>query len=187
VGRQLAEALAGGHVKVAHLDTGRTWRGGQAQALLLMRELRARGVSQLLLSPPGPLADRALADGFERERWRPRASWTCSPWPRALDPQALRAGRGALSQRSCTRHRRAGRALGGGARRGGVAPRRLPRAHERSQPLKYALPVDRYLCISEGVRAAMIASGVTAARLSLVPSGVDLAEVRAAASRRTRR
>ena len=55
-------------MKVAHLDTGRTWRGGQAQALLLMRELRARGVSQLLLSPPGPLADRALDDGFERER-----------------------------------------------------------------------------------------------------------------------
>jgi glycosyltransferase involved in cell wall biosynthesis len=48
--------------------------------------------------------------------------------------------------------------------------------------LKYAMPVDRYLCISEGVRAAMLASGVPADRLALVPSGVDLAEVRAAAS-----
>lgn len=45
------------------------------------------------------------------------------------------------------------------------------------------MPVDRYLCISEGVRAAMLASGVPAARLALVPSGVDLAEVRAAAAR----
>ena len=31
---------------------------------------------------------------------------------------------------------------------------------------KYALPVDRYLCISEGVRAAMLASGRMVARCS---------------------
>jgi glycosyltransferase involved in cell wall biosynthesis len=49
--------------------------------------------------------------------------------------------------------------------------------------LKYALPVDRYLCISEGVRQAMLASGVRAEKLRLVPSGVDLAGVRAAAER----
>src|SRR4029077_17676198 len=49
--------------------------------------------------------------------------------------------------------------------------------------LKYSLPVDRYLCISEGVRAAMLESGVAASRLALVPSGVDLAEVRADAAR----
>jgi glycosyltransferase involved in cell wall biosynthesis len=48
--------------------------------------------------------------------------------------------------------------------------------------LKYAMPVDLYLCISEGVREAMRRSGVPADRLALVPSGIDLAEVRARAA-----
>ena len=52
-------------MRIAHLDTGRTWRGGQAQVLLLMRELRVRGHEQILLAPPGPLLDRARAEGFE--------------------------------------------------------------------------------------------------------------------------
>ena len=47
--------------------------------------------------------------------------------------------------------------------------------------LKYALPVDRYLCISRGVQAAMAASGIPESRLALVPSGIDLAAVRAEA------
>jgi glycosyltransferase involved in cell wall biosynthesis len=39
--------------------------------------------------------------------------------------------------------------------------------------------VDRYFCISEGVRAAMLASGIAAGKLALVPSGIDLAAVEA--------
>jgi len=173
-------------VKVAHLDTGRTWRGGQAQALLLMRELRARGVSQLLLSPPGPLADRALADGFERERWAPASE---------LDVLSMGRARSILKRFAPdVAHCHSAHAHATGvpaARWAGVAAvvvsRRVDFRVRTSlfSRMKYAMRVDRYLCISEGVRAAMIASGVPAARLSLVPSGVDLAEVRAAGSRRT--
>jgi len=175
-----------GALRVAHLDTGRTWRGGQAQALLLMRELRARGVSQLLLAPPGPLADRALAEGFERERWTPASE---------LDVLAMGRARSLLKRFApdvvhC--HSAHAHATGVPAARWAGVPavvvsRRVDfrvRTNAMSR-LKYALPVDRYLCISEGVRAAMLASGVPAARLSLVPSGVDLSEVREAGSRPT--
>jgi glycosyltransferase involved in cell wall biosynthesis len=171
-------------VRVAHLDTGRTWRGGQGQALLLMRELRARGVSQLLLAPSGPLADRALADGFERERWSPANE---------LDVLAISRARALLRRFApdvvhC--HSAHAHATGVPAARWAGVPavvvsRRVD-FRVRTSPfsrMKYSMPVDRYLCISEGVRAAMLASGVPAARLSLVPSGVDLSEVREAASR----
>jgi glycosyltransferase involved in cell wall biosynthesis len=171
-------------MKVAHLDTGRTWRGGQAQALLLMRELRARGVEQLLLAPPGPLAERALAEGFELERWLPASE---------LDVIAIHRARGLLAHFAADVvhcHSAHAHATGVPAARWAGVPavfvsRRVDfrvRTNLLSR-MKYAMPVDRYLCISEGVRVAMLASGVPAERLALVPSGVDLAEVRADGAR----
>ena len=62
-------------MKVAHLDTGRSWRGGQAQVLLLMRGLAARGHEPLLLAPPGPLLDRARAAGIACATWKPGGEW----------------------------------------------------------------------------------------------------------------
>ena len=167
-------------MKVAHLDTGRTWRGGQAQALLLMRELRARGVSQKLLAPRGPLYDKALAEGFEVEHWSPRNELDVVSMIRA------RAILNAFAPEVVHCHSAHAHATGVPAARWAGVPavfvsRRvdfLVRTNPLSR-LKYALPVDRYLCISEGVRAAMLASGVEGSRLALVPSGVDLAEVRA--------
>ena len=171
-------------MRVAHLDTGRTWRGGQAQALLLMRELRARGVDQLLLSPPGPLVERALGEGFELERWSPKSE---------LDLFAMSHARSILQRfRPDVVHCHSAHAHATGvpaARWAGVAAvfvsRRVDFRVRTSllSRVKYAMPVDRYLCISDGVRAAMLASGVPEAKLALVPSGVDLAEVRAAAAK----
>jgi glycosyltransferase involved in cell wall biosynthesis len=166
-------------LKVAHLDTGRTWRGGQAQALLLMRELRARGVDQVLLAPPGPLLDRALVEGFEVERWSPRNE---------LDVFAIGHARAILrgfAPNVAHAHSAHAHATGVPAARWAGVPavvvsRRVDfrvRTNLFSR-YKYAMQVDRYLCISEGVRAAMIASGVEPSRLSLVPSGLDLLQVR---------
>lgn len=171
-------------MRIAHLDSGRTWRGGQAQALLLMREFRARGHDQLLLAPAGPLLERAAAEGFEARRWNARGE---------ISPHATLAARAALAAfRADVAHCHSAHAHALGvpaARWAGVPAVFVSRRVDfkvRTNPfsaLKYALPVDRYLCISEGVRAAMLASGVRAERLRLVPSGVDFAEVRAAGER----
>ena len=58
--------------RVAHLDCGREWRGGQAQVLLLARGLERRGIDNLILAPPGPLLERARAEGLETRAWRAR-------------------------------------------------------------------------------------------------------------------
>jgi glycosyltransferase involved in cell wall biosynthesis len=170
-------------VKIAHLDTGRTWRGGQAQALLLMRELRARGHEQQLLAPPGPLHDRATAEGFAVTAWSSRGE---------VDPFAFLRARVSLARfRPAIAHAHSAHAhaIGVPAARaagvpGVVVSRRVDFLVRRNpfSRFKYALPVDRYLCISEGVRQAMLASGVPAEKLRIVPSGVDLDEVRAAAA-----
>ncbi|MCH6552808.1 MAG: glycosyltransferase [Acidobacteria bacterium] len=48
-----------------HVDLGRQWRGGQHQALLLLRGLQARGHRAALLAVEGaPLVERAQAEGI---------------------------------------------------------------------------------------------------------------------------
>ncbi len=168
-------------MKVAHLDTGRTWRGGQAQALLLMSELNVRGHEQLLLAPPGPLLEKARAAGFEVRRWDTHGE---------LDPWATWSARRALASiRPAVAHAHSAHAHALGvpaARWAGVPAVVVSRRVDflvRKNPFsrwKYAMPVDRYLCISEGVRQAMLASGVRDERLRIVPSGVDLEAVWAA-------
>lgn len=149
-----------------------------------MRELRARGHAQLLLSPSGPLLEKAAAEVFETTRWNTHGE---------LDPAALLAARAALLRFRpdvCHAHSAHAHAIGVPAARWAGVPavivsRRVD-FRVRTNPLsrlKYALPVDRYLCISAGVRAAMLASGVPAERMRIVPSGVDMDEVRAAGAK----
>lgn len=52
-------------MRVLHVDTGRTLRGGQRQALLLIRALAARGVTAALLAPArSPLLESARSAGI---------------------------------------------------------------------------------------------------------------------------
>jgi glycosyltransferase involved in cell wall biosynthesis len=159
-------------VKVAHLDTGRTWRGGQNQVLLLARGLAARGVAQTLFAPDGPLLERARALGLATVRWRPRGEWdVASGW--TLRGALRRARPDVVHAHSAHAH-----AVGVPAARAAGVPavvvsRRVDFAvggHALSR-LKYGWP-DAYLCISRGVMAAMRRGGVPERKLLLVPSGV---------------
>ncbi len=173
-------------MRVAHLDTGRTWRGGQGQVLLLMRELAARGVEQRLLAPAGPLAERAAAAGLAVTRWDSRGELDLFAMGRAT--AALRA----FAPDVMHAHSAHAHALGvPAARRAGVPVAIVSRRVDFTvggnpfSRLKYRMDVDRYFCISEGVRQAMLASGVPAVKLALVPSGVDFDEVRRAGAEPT--
>jgi glycosyltransferase involved in cell wall biosynthesis len=161
-------------VKVAHLDTGREWRGGQAQVLLLMRGLEARGHRNLLLAPPGPLLERAEEAGLETRRWRSRGDWDLGA--------AWRAARLLREAGPDLVHCHTGRAhaLGAMAARLVGAPavvsRRVPvpvRRHPASL-LKYRFGVVRYLCVSRRAMAELERVGVRARRLALVPSGIEI-------------
>ena len=50
-------------MRIAHVDTGRAWRGGQQQVLFLLQGLVQRGHDVALLAPEGALADAARAAG----------------------------------------------------------------------------------------------------------------------------
>ena len=162
-------------LQVAHLDTGRDWRGGQAQILMLAERLAARGVSNVLLAPPSPLLERAQSRGLEGIPWRSAGDLDALALLRAVS--ILRARR--VDVVHC--HSARAHAVGvPAARIAGVraviVSRRVaePVAQHPLSALKYQLPVDRYLCVSRAVMETLRAAGVPASRLALVPSGVVL-------------
>ncbi len=163
-------------LRVAHLDTGRTWRGGQQQVLWLLEGLRARGVATLLLAPRGPLLERARAAGLEAGRWESRGEW---------DAGAVLAARRAIRRFAphlVHLHTAHAHALGVPAARlaGGVpvvVSRRVDFAVGGNplSRLKYRWPVARYFAISRGVAEVLRAGGVPEERIARVPSGVRFA------------
>jgi glycosyltransferase involved in cell wall biosynthesis len=161
-------------MRVAHLDTGRTWRGGQAQVRFLLRGLRDRGHDVLLLAPRGPLLDRVAAEGIDARAWRP---WfELDPLAIAAAARAFRAFRpDVVHAHSAHAHPLAVLAAGLAGDAPVVVSRRVDFAVARGpwSALKYRMPVARYLCISRGVMDVMRAGGVADAKLAWVPSGVE--------------
>jgi L-malate glycosyltransferase len=163
-------------VRIAHLDTGTSWRGGQAQVWLLMQGLKERGHVCRLLAPEGPLLERARAAGFDTQAWRPRGDLDVGA---ALSAVRALAGADVAHAHSARAH-----AVGvPAARMAGVPVVVVSRrvdfgvAEGVMSRIKYRLPVDRFLCISRGVMNVMERGGVPRRRLLLVPSGVAFREI----------
>jgi len=167
-------------LRVLHVDAGREWRGGQNQVRLLTRELGGRpGVAQLLVTrSAGALATRARASGV------PVAGVS---WDMGLDPRAwwglLRAAR-RFRPDIVHVHESHALTLATWARRWmRPAPRLV--AHRRVdfhvRPHGYWCDADAIIAVSDAVRRVLVADGVDAARVSVIPDGIDPGEIRAAA------
>jgi glycosyltransferase involved in cell wall biosynthesis len=162
-------------LRVMHLDSGRQWRGGQAQAFMLMNGLARRGVESRLLAPPGPLLERARERDLEARSWEPRGDWDLAALARAA--ACCASWRPAVVH--C--HDARSHALGvPAARMAGVPAVVVSRRvafRVRANPLsalKYRMPVDRYLCVSHAVADRLRGAGVPEHRLALVPDAVDV-------------
>ena len=80
-----------------HIDTARTWRGGQNQVLLTVNGLRAIGERAALVAHPGGELRRRAAEGLELIPIAPRtemdlsAAWRLSRVIKRLTPDVLHA------------------------------------------------------------------------------------------------
>jgi glycosyltransferase involved in cell wall biosynthesis len=155
--------------RILHLDSGRDWRGGQRQVLLLALAQRAAGEEPLLVVPPrSPLLERAQARGLASAPLGLRGEW---------DLAAARRLRALVSAwRPDIVHAHDARAhslailalLGGGPPL--VVSRRVA-AKPRGR-LKYGRRVAHFIAISGAVRSALVAAGVPETRISVVYDGV---------------
>src|SRR5919106_1466828 len=80
-----------------HIDTARTWRGGQNQVLLTVEGLRAMGQRAALVAHPGGELRRRAAEGLDLIPIAPRtemdlsAAWRLSRVVKRLTPQIIHA------------------------------------------------------------------------------------------------
>lgn len=167
-------------IRTIHIDTARTWRGGQNQALLTVKGLRALGHPTMLVAhPDGELRRRApqdadllpLAPRFEVDF---HAAWKLARVIRAFNPQILHAH---------DPHGVALAALALGFRMPWpppllVASRRVDfrLASNRLSRAKYR-QVDRFICASSAIGAILERDGIPASRIVTVHEGVDLQHV----------
>ena len=166
-----------------HIDTARTWRGGQNQVRLTVLGLRARGHRAALVAhPDGELRSR-MTEGLDvyplapRAEVNLRAAWQLSRLLRQLKPVLIHA------------HDAHGVAFAALARSmaGGPSPPRFVAArrvdfHIGTHALsrwKYR-QVERFVCASACIQSMLIADGIPAARTTVVRDGIDLEHVTAA-------
>lgn len=166
-----------------HIDTARTWRGGQNQVLLTVNGLRERGHrAALVANPQGELLRRA-AEGLELIPLAPRtevdlsAAWRLSRVLKRLSPDVVHAhdphGVTMAALALSMNRARAGPVL--------VASRRVD-FHLRGGALsrwKYGR-VDRLIAASEAIRRILISDGLPPDRIVTIHEGIDLNHVQAA-------
>jgi glycosyltransferase involved in cell wall biosynthesis len=163
-----------------HIDTARTWRGGQQQVLLTVLGLRARGHRAVLVAHPEgelfrrasegpdlfPLApvneiDLATAWKFSRlvRKWKPEIVHAHDP--HAVTMAALGLSFGAPEPRPKV-----------------IASRRVDfhlQSHAFSQ-WKYR-QVDRFIAASHAIKDILIQDRIAARRIDVVHDGIDVAKI----------
>jgi glycosyltransferase involved in cell wall biosynthesis len=160
-------------IRVLHLDTGKTWRGGQQQVYLLHRELTAMGVGSVLVARAGgELEARCSRQGLPLRSMAGTRAWHVSGWPvlrsAAREAQILHAhdshaaelsavARLFNSKLSIVCHRRVSYPL-----RGRVARRPKYRA------------VRRWIAVSNEIAASLQHSGVSPEQIRVVHSALDV-------------
>ena len=170
-------------MRVLHIDSGREYRGGQNQVRLLTRELaRAEDVEQRLVTKrSSELARRTAAHGatVREVPWGPaldpRALWRLYLEAADFAPDLLHAHDSHALQLAYWMRRLSGRGPGDPAL---VATRRVD-FHVRPRSVWHR--ADRLIAISEAVRDVLVEDGLAPKDITVVPSGIDPAEVQRAA------
>jgi L-malate glycosyltransferase len=166
-----------------HVDTARTWRGGQNQVLVTVLGLRALGYRAVLVAhPTGELRSRA-EEGLDLVPLAPRtemdlhAAWRLSRVIRQLkpdivhahDPHGVAMSAIALSMSGQPSKPRL------------VASRRVDFHLRRSALSRWKYrQVDCFICASEAIRRMLVADGIPDPLTVTVHEGIDLGKVAAA-------
>jgi glycosyltransferase involved in cell wall biosynthesis len=157
--------------RILHLDSGRSWRGGQRQVFLLATGLRDLGYRTLVVAPTGsPLIRRAEHAGLPTYRLTLRGEWDIGS-ARELRAVAGEWRADVVHAHDARAHSIARLALLGKRKTRLVVTRRVAFTPKQVR-LKYKHGIDAFIAISNAVKAVMVKAGVPADRIEVVYSGL---------------
>ncbi|HKT81929.1 MAG TPA: glycosyltransferase [Vicinamibacterales bacterium] len=166
-----------------HIDTARTWRGGQNQVLLTVNGLRAIGQRAALVAHPDGELRRRAAEGLDLLPIAPRsevdlaAAWRLSRIIKRLSPDILHAHDPHGVAFASLALSLGAAALGRSAPRL-VASRRVDFHLNKNSFSRWKYrQVDCFIAASEAIRQMLIADGIAADRAVTVHEGVDAEHV----------
>jgi len=165
-------------IRVLHINTAKTWRGGEQQVLYLVRSLAKRDVLQLVICEPGsPLEKKCIEHNIPCAGVRFRFE---------ADPVAVHQI-GTLAKKFHANliqaHTAKAHAIALLVKRGIpwrvglIVSRRVDFPAKRNffSRLKYFSPlVDRYLAISDNVKRVLVEDGIDPKKIRIAVSGVDV-------------
>ena len=170
-----------------HIDTARTWRGGQNQVLLTVNGLRAIGERAALVAHPDGELRRRAAEGLDLIPIAPRteidlsAAWRLSRAIKRLAPDVVHAhDPHGVAMAALALSFGAGASPSGGRAPALVAARRVD-FHLKGNSFsrwKYR-QVDCFIAASEAIREMLVADGVPPERTVTVHEGIDVDRVAA--------
>jgi glycosyltransferase involved in cell wall biosynthesis len=162
-------------LKIAHIDTGLSLRGGQRQMLMLAQGLRERGHEQVIVCLEGS----GLEEAVQQEGFRVFSMPAFDPWHafgmllwrqqiKTWGPQIVHAhdGRGQSLAWLAS--------IGLPVRR--VASRRVTffPSVRWTYRLKYGLTCHAVVAVSENIRELSVQAGVPRERITVIPDGIEI-------------
>jgi len=163
-------------MRILHVNTERTWRGGEQQTLYLTRGLQQRGYDCTVACPPGaPLAAKAREEGLDVVEMRMRgeadlaAMCKLARLIRSRGCDIIHMHTSHAHTLGCFASLFAGRSVRVVTRRVDFSIIKNPFSR-----LKYRWGVHKYVAISDAIRHVMITDGVAAERIAVVHSGIDI-------------
>lgn len=163
--------------RILHVDSGRSWRGGQRQVFLLATGLRDLGYRTLVVAPTGsPLIRRAERAGLPTYRLTLRGEWDIRS-ARELRAVASEWAADIVHAHDARSHSIARLALLAKRKTRLVVTRRVAFPPKQVR-LKYRRGIDAFIAISNAVRTVMVRAGVPADKIEVVYSGLPAPQVK---------
>lgn len=161
--------------RIIHLASGREWRGGQRQVLLLARALERRGIDQVVVTTRGSRLASELAAA--------QVPVHATGWHRGLSIRALVAGLAEARRGPSLLHAHDAHALTLAGLIAGLTGQ--PFTVTRRVDFHIRRPgfwarADRVIAISGAVRDILIADGIDPTRITVVNSGIEVSTTAAA-------
>jgi glycosyltransferase involved in cell wall biosynthesis len=171
-----------------HIDTARTWRGGQNQVLLTVNGLREIGQRAALVAHPNGELRRRAAEGLDLIPLAPRmemdlhAGWKLARVITQLKPDVIHAhDPHGIAMASLALSLSASKRTPASTPPALVAARRVDFHLKRNSFARWKhRQVDCFIAASEAIRLMLLHDGVPAARAVTVHEGIDVDHVLAA-------